>query len=31
LIAQEIGLESIRRECSHFADWLAALEKLAEP
>ena len=26
--AQNIGLEAIRRECPHFADWLARLESL---
>jgi hypothetical protein len=28
LIAQRIGLEQIRAECPHFAEWLAKLEKL---
>ena len=26
--AQNIGLEAIRRECPHFADWLERLESL---
>ncbi len=29
LIVEEIGLESIRRECRHFADWLTQIESLA--
>lgn len=30
LIALEIGLDSIRKECSHFNQWLVKLEKLQE-
>ncbi len=30
LIAQDIGLTKIRRECKHFNDWLTTLEDLAE-
>ena len=29
LAAQEIGLNSIRRECPHFGEWLGRLERLA--
>lgn len=28
MIAQEIGLEMLRRSCRHFGEWLARLEKL---
>jgi hypothetical protein len=28
-IAQRIGLDTIRRECSHFNEWLASIEALA--
>jgi len=28
LVVLEIGIEQIRRECSHFNDWLARLERL---
>lgn len=28
ILAFEIGLEAIRRECAHFHEWLATLEEL---
>jgi len=28
LIAERIGLQTIRRECPHFSNWLARLEQL---
>jgi hypothetical protein len=31
LIAERIGLETIRRECQHFNAWLSRLETLARP
>lgn len=30
LIAEDIGLEKIRRECRHFHEWVTLLEELAE-
>lgn len=30
LASLEIGLEAMRRECPHFADWLERLEKAAQ-
>ncbi len=30
LIAQKIGLQTIREKCSHFNEWLTQLEQLTE-